>query len=481
MALKIILSVLFGLLILGIVLVVIADDGDPGRKLAWLLVITFIPVLGIILYLLFGINLRHHWIFDRKHARFRSLFEKEASPRLLQILYGTDTLSEVKEYYRQFSTMLGTMPSCAVTDGNDFELITEGSRKFELLMADLAAAKHSIHMEYFHFGNDKGSKAIREMLMEKASEGVEVRFIHENIANFPIPGRYYAKMRKAGVEVIRFTNPRSHILALTTMLNYRNHRKIVVIDGKIGYTGGMNINDNYFHRWRDTHMRITGPAVASLQYIFMDSWITGGGTLRRPLMEYFEPSLEPFRGEGHGTLMQVVPDEPDSEWGLIRMSYEWAITHARKYIWMQTPYFVPPESIMSALQAAALSGVDVRLMIPRKADNIFMGPANKAFFSKCLDAGVRVFLRNGNFMHCKTFVSDDYLSSVGTANMDNRSFSINYEVNTYIYDSPAAERAKQVFENDLRQCEEIGAASWAERPWYEKAMEYIIRLFAPLL
>lgn len=524
MALKIILSVLFGLLILGIVLVVIADDGDPGRKLAWLLVITFIPVLGIILYLLFGINLRHHWIFDRKHARFRSLFEKEASPRLLQILYGTDTLSEVKEYYRQFSTMLGTMPSCAVTDGNDFELITEGSRKFELLMADLAAAKHSIHMEYFHFGNDDSSKCIKELLMAKAREGVKVRFIHENIANLPISSKYYENMRKAGVEVVKFTNPRQHVLDMATRLNFRDHRKIVIIDGRIGYTGGMNINNHYFKEWRDTHMRITGKAVATLQYLFLDAWLTGGGAIDKPLIEFF-PQAQMQEGSSKGIgpdfrqddnmetadnrvtaenaapalqdapehieinavhpvlknkLMQIVPDEPSRVFPILQFSYEWFLLHSKKYIWLQTPYFVPTEPVMHALKAAALCGVDVRLMLPRRADNIFMRPANKAYYSEALDAGVKIFLKN-QFIHAKTFVCDDYVTSIGTANLDYRSFDIDYEVNSYIYDEETAIYYKRIFQSDLDDCREITKEEWDKRPYYKTLIDNIFRLFAPLL
>jgi len=238
---------------------------------------------------------------------------------------------------------------------------------------------------------------------------------------------------------------------------------------------------------------VTGPAVGRLQFSFIDSWITGGGSLARPLADYFPPattvlppdSLPAAATGAHplmvGKSMQVVADEPDARWGLIRMGYEWILQHAKDYVWMQTPYFVPPASVMSSLCIAALSGVDVRLMLPRKADNLLMRPANRAYLSHCLEAGVRVFLRNGNFMHCKTIVSDDYLSSVGSANMDNRSFSINFEVNTYVYDKEAALQAKGVFEEDMIQCDELSLEKWESRPWYDKATEYIVRLFSPLL
>ena len=347
--------------------------------------------------------------------------------------------------------------------------------------------------------------------MQKAAKGVKVRFIYENIANFPISSTYYKNMRKAGVEVLSFTNPRSHLLNLITKLNYRDHRKIVIIDGKIGYTGGMNINDRYFHIWRDTHLRITGPAVASLQFIFMDAWITSGGKLDRPLIDYFpianrtdeckvkeslsiktteqeekisdapEINLKGVQKILHGKLVQILPDEPDGRWPLIQMSYEWVLANAKNYIYLQTPYFIPPEPLLNAIKSAALRGVDIRLMIPAKADNFIMGPANSSYFQECIDAGLRIFLRKGEFIHSKTFVSDDYISSIGTANVDFRSFDINYEVNTYIYDDETAILNKAIFLKDLELCEEVTSEIWKTRSWFIRTAEQILRLFSPLL
>ena len=396
------------------------------------------------------------------------------------------------------------MMSLSVSDGNDFEIITSGKRKFDQLSKDILEAKESIHMEYFKFGNDKGGKAIKEILMRKAREGVKVRFILENIANFPIRPRYYNDMKEAGVEIVRFTNPRSHFLKFVTSLNYRNHRKIVVIDGRVGYTGGMNLNDNYFERWRDTHLRISGPAVASLQYAFLDSWLTGGGTLDRPLIEYYPAAASsggstaslcpstplrdrkalPLASQSEapvGKLMQIVPDEPDLEIPMLKYSYEWIIQHARKYIWLQTPYFVPPEPVLDAMKIAALSGVDIRIMLPERADNFITRPANKAYYEEILSAGVRLFLRQGEFIHAKTIVCDDYLSSIGSANIDSRSFDINYEINTYIYDEQTALECKAIYEADLEKSRELTLEEWSRRPWYNRLAESVIRLFAPLL
>ena len=561
--LQTIVTILYVLLILTVVVVILVDNGDSGRKFAWLLIIAAIPLFGILLYFMFGINYRHHWIFNRRHQKYKDIFEKETNEDLNRILFGHDTEALVREDFRPLAEMMGRGAYPSVTAGNDVEIITEGKRKFELLSQDILQARESIHMEYFHFGNDKGSRAIKELLMQKAREGVKVRFINENIANFPISSKYYDDMREAGVEVVRFTNPRAHLFDLVTTLNYRNHRKIVVIDGKIGYTGGMNINDHYFEHWRDTHMRLTGKAVASLQYAFMDSWLTGGGTIDRPMLEYYPmakelsssattsggstaslrsaPPLATLRsapvpplnvprvavvsparvvadgrpnesehsdsGSLRGTplspprgcrgvdclqsmqnmhtllnkVMQIVPDEPDLPLPMLLYSYEWAITHAKKYIWFQTPYFVPPEPVLDAMKIAALTGVDIRLMLPEAADNFIARPANRAYYEEILGAGVRIFLRQGEFIHSKTFVCDDYLSSIGSANMDARSFGINYEINTYIYDEEAALMNKAIFEKDLEKCRELTLEEWSRRPWYKRLLESVIRLFAPLL
>ena len=482
--LQLVATALYILLILTVVVVILIDKGDSGRKFAWLLIIAALPVIGILFYFLVGINYRHHWIFNRRHQKYKDFFEKGTTDALNGILFGHKAESLVREDFRPLASMMGRDTYPTVTSGNDFEIITRGRRKFELLSEDILNAKEYIHMEYFKFGNDEGGKAIKELLMRKAREGVKVRFILENIANFPIRARYYNDMRKAGVEVVRFTNPRSHFLKFVTSINFRNHRKIVVIDGKVGYTGGMNINDNYFNRWRDTHLRITGPAVASLQYAFLDSWLTAGATLDRPMIEYYPmatDSLAVSAGGSTGKLMQIVPDEPDFPLPMLMYSYEWAIQHARKYIWLQTPYFVPPEPILNAMKIAALSGVDIRIMLPERADNFITRPANRAYYEEILNAGVRLYLRQGEFIHSKTFVCDDYLSSIGSANIDSRSFDINYEINTYIYDEQTAKKCKEIYEADLEKSHELTLEEWSRRPWHNRLTESVIRLLSPLL
>lgn len=499
---NLLLSILLGLLIFGAALVILGDDGDSGTKLAWLLVITFLPVIGLLLYVMFGINYRNHWIFNKRHARSIKAWEEGAGPELRETLFGHGQEGKVREDFRPLAQMIGTHESPTVSEGNSFEIITHGQRKFDLLLRDIENAKEYVHVEYFHFGNDDSSVRIKELLMKKASEGVKVRFLFENIANFPISSHYYTNMKKAGVEVERFTNPRPHLLNLITSINYRDHRKIVIIDGRIAYTGGMNINNHYFHEWRDSHLRIEGNAVASLQYLFVDAWLTAGGNFDRPLMDYFptvkenspevpsrtisEETLSNIKLDSahpvlKGKLLQILPDEPDGNWPSIQYSYEWLFHNAKEYVWIQTPYFAPTVAILDAIKAAALRGVDVRIMVPERPDNFLLRPTNRSYFTECMEAGARFFLRGERFIHAKTIVADDYLSSVGTANLDQRSLSINYEVNTYIYDEETADVCKAIFRKDMEVCEELDLAAWARRPWYSKLVERIFRLFAPLL
>lgn len=471
-------SILLILLICGTVLVIMSSNSDSGKKVSWILVIALLPVLGIILYIVFGLDMRDPEYYLRKHKVFFDTFEKNADRRTRHLLFGKETEMKIREGYRELARLLSVGNGTTVCEDNRIEVITSGKRKFDALANDILNAKHHIHMEYFYFKKDDGSKRIKELLMQKAREGVKVRFIYENIANIKISARYYYEMKKAGVEVVKFTNPKFSLFRLSAQLNYRDHRKLVVIDGNIGYTGGMNISDDYFLRWRDTHLRITGNAVSSLQYSFMNSFITSGGRIDEDFSPYF-PEHEAF--EEGDRLVQIVPDEPDYQWPVLHMGAVWTAQHASKYLYIQTPYFVPPEPLLLALKSTALKGVDVRIMIPAKADLFFMGPANRSYFKECLEAGIKIYEKTGRFIHSKTIVSDDYLSIIGSANMDYRSLELNYEINTYIYDENMATINREIFLKDQEQCRQIVLEEWNRRPWYRKTIQAIMKLFSPLL
>ena len=443
------------------------------NKIVWIVLI--LAGVALLFWLVFGINWRSKQNCDRKHHLLRSRMQAEDTEELRRLLFSNGLTMRVEQRFQPLTMLLarGGRPSVSLSTP---QIIPSGKDKYNMLMSDLICAKESIHMEYFHFGIDKSSRKIRQVLMEKARQGVKVRFINENIANWPIPNRYFRSMRKAGVEVVNFSDSKFSLLRFLMTLSYRDHRKIVVIDNRIGYTGGMNINDHYFYQWRDTHLRLTGEAVASLQYAFLDTWLASGGQLHSAVNSFFFHLDKPSCGQSLGTLTQITPDDPTSPEPVLLTAYEWILNHAQKYVWFQSPYIAPPPSLISAMRHAAQRGVDVRVMVPEHCDTAIMRPINKSYYAELTEAGVQFYVRSGEFMHSKTIVCDDYLSCVGSANLDYRSFGIDYEINTFFYDRAVALRQKQIFENDLPICRLVIAAEAHPTPW-----QRLMRHLAPIV
>ena len=443
------------------------------NKIVWIVLI--LAGVALLFWLVFGINWRSKQNYDRKHHLLRSRMQAEDTEELRRLLFSNGLTMRVEQRFQPLTMLLarGGRPSVSLSTP---QIITSGKDKYNMLMSDLICAKESIHMEYFHFGIDKSSRKIRQVLMEKARQGVKVRFINENIANWPIPNCYFRSMRKAGVEVVNFSDSKFSLLRFLMTLSYRDHRKIVVIDNRIGYTGGMNINDHYFYQWRDTHLRLTGEAVASLQYAFLDTWLASGGQLHSAVNSFFFHLDKPSCGQSLGTLTQVTPDDPTSPEPVLLTAYEWILNHAQKSVWFQSPYIAPPPSLISAMRHAAQRGVDVRVMVPEHCDTAIMRPINKSYYAELTEAGVQFYVRSGEFMHSKTIVCDDYLSCVGSANLDYRSFGIDYEINTFFYDRAVALRQKQIFENDLPICRLVIAAEAHPTPW-----QRLMRHLAPIV
>ena len=347
-----------------------------------------------------------------------------------------------------------------VYEGNSLEIITSGLRKRELLLEDIRRAKSFIHMEYYRFGNDRAGREVRDLLLQKAAEGVEVRLLNNNLSYWlSIPSKYYRDMTRKGVEVIPFTHIRHGLGTWLYRINHQLHRKVVVIDGQVAYTGGMNLNDNYFYKWRDTHLRITGPIVEGLNASFMQSWKDSGGRFCYP-PEHYAPVPVAQEAPLRDKLMQLVSDSPEKPSSAMLEVYQWILDHARDYVYIQTPYFVPPQSLLDSLAGAVKRGVDVRLMLPHKVDTPFMGTTNRAYYQDCLKAGVRILERGGEFIHSKTLVADDEVSVVGASNLDWRSFFLNYEINTLIYDRETTVNGKEIFLSDTMQTQEVKNGSW---------------------
>ena len=477
---SIILVVIVAMLYLSIVLFILLDDGDSGWKVTWLLFIAIFPVIGIIFYLFCGVHYRRYGIMERLHGKVIRRFREEIPPELSSQIFSDSAIEQVDGLYRPLARLLlGGNPGNKLSAGNSLEIITTGERKWELLMQDIRTARKYIHIEYFRFGNDEAGREIRDLLMARAREGVKVRYVHEGFINRRIPWSYYREMQEAGIEVKRFSNPRNGLLNFWVRMDSRNHRKIVVIDGKVAYTGGMNINNNYRYKWRDTHLRLEGPVIHALQASFIDTWLTSGGTIPEPLSAYFDPEIKGGDGPLKDNLIQIATDEPDFPYPNVQLSYEWILQNVRDYIYLENPYFGPPEPVINALKAAALRGVDVRILLPSKVDTPIIGPVNRSFYTECMEAGIRIYQWKGEFIHCKTVVCDDYLTLTGASNMDVRSFQINHEVNAYVYGREMALASKEIFLKDLEQIQEVNMQEWKayrRRRWYDVLAGKILRL-----
>ncbi len=461
------------LTVISTILIIVMENRNPTKTLAWILVLFFLPAVGLVFYFLFGRNNRNERIVhvdvgEFTREIFSGLFDKEHEFEII------DNKSKVKSKYHNLVNLLENNHDSIVWYGSEVEVITSGKRKFEILLHDLENAEHHIHMEYFKFSDDQVGDRVKEILMRKAREGVEVRFIYENVGNIGTLPRYYYQMREAGVQVLPFSTAK--LPWVRRSLNYRNHRKVVVIDGKVGYMGGMNIGTEYANVWRDTHLRIQGQGVYGLQFSFLYEWYSSAGKRVDGYVNYF-PECTNYSEN----LIQIDPESPAAMFPYLLFAVNEIVNSAKEYIYIQTPYYMPSESLLQALQAAALKGVDVRLMVPKKADFFFMDYASQSYYTDSLKAGIRIYEYQHVFLHAKTIVSDDYLSFIGSANMNLRSLELSYEINSYIYDEKIASCNKAIFEEDMKNCEEIIWEKWIKRPWWRKLLESVFRLFSPLM
>ena len=342
------------------------------------------------------------------------------------------------------------------------EIIHSGERKWELLLADLEQASSSICLEYYSFADDNSGREVRDVLVRKAREGVPVRLIVENVVHGFASRRFFTEMKKAGVEV-RFFTDLDRWDAISG-IDCRDHRKIVVIDSRIGYLGGMNLTDDYHYRWRDTHLRLEGTSVAQLEYIFHRMWVALGGSGAQEDL----PSFQPDDG------IEIVAGGP--AYPIFVKKYLQALQTARAYAYLETPYFCPPDTLVSALQTAASRGVDVRIIIPEKTDHGFMDLANQSFFPELLEAGIRIYEYLPRFDHSKVFLFDDAQCWIGSVNFDNRSLYLDYEVCACIYDVATVIAQKTCFLDLLKECRELSATEAAIRSKGQRFREKLVRL-----
>ncbi|ARK21410.1 cardiolipin synthase [Sporosarcina ureae] len=463
------------------VALIFLERRDPTSTWAWLLVLFFIPILGFVIYLLLGRQLRQKHLF-RWEGRNKIGIEKLINYQLEAIENETFEFlkTDTEEYGDMIYLHLRNNHS-VLTQDNDMQIFTDGQEKFEALLEDLEHARDHIHIQYYIFRLDGIGKRIEELLIRKAKSGVKVRMLFDDIGSRGLHVRHFRELITSGGEVAAFFP--ALLPLINPRLNYRNHRKIVIIDGRIGYIGGFNVGDEYlglskkFGYWRDTHLRIEGSAVHPLQTRFILDWNQASPRTNIQYDERFFPAI-PRKGT---VGMQIVSSGPDSEWEDIKDGYLKMIFLAKDYIYIQTPYFIPDTSMLDALRIACLSGVDVRIMIPNKPDHMFVYWATYSNIGLLLKAGARVYIYENGFIHAKQIVVDDQVSSVGTANIDVRSFRLNFEVNAFIYDREKSHELAEIFEEDIQNSTELTLDAYLERERLIKVKESISRLLSPIL
>lgn len=473
------LSALFTLYTIAIAVIIFIENKSPQKTVAWLLILFINPVIGFILYLFLGQNIRKKKIFKNEN-NIRSKSLKDIAEIQMNAVKETDIFSEDKHALKKrlISLILNNSKS-PVTINNRSKILTNGYSKFNELKKDLLKAQKHIHIEYFIVKNDNIGNEIKDILIKKAKEGLEVRFIYDSVGSWKLGKKYINDLKDAGVDVVGYLPV--FLPQLSRDLNYRNHRKIIVIDGSIGFTGGINIGDEYLGKdkkmgfWRDTHMKIEGEAVYELQNIFINDWYFCTKENLEDL-KYF-PKLQ-YYGE---QLIQIASSGPDTEWQSILQSYFSLITFATDRVWITTPYLIPDESIIMALKTTALSDVDVRIIIPDIADHIVAFWGSRAYVEELLKAGVKIYLYQKGFVHAKTLLIDDIAASVGTANLDNRSFHINFEVNAFVYEIEMAKRLEKDFLVDFENCEELTYEEYKNRGILQKIKESIGKILSPIL
>ncbi len=467
-------SVIFNILyfgaVIGTIIVVILDNRQPVKTMAWILILMFLPIVGLVFYYFFGRSQRRERLISKKG--YGRLLKKPMAEYLSQ------NLSASPVEYARLIHLFQHISQAFLFEGNRIDVYTTGDSKLQALLRELQRAKYHIHMEYYIIEDDPVGRLVRDVLIERSRAGVEVRFIYDDVGCWHVPARFFEEMRDAGIEVRSFLKVRFPLF--TSKVNYRNHRKIVVVDGRVGFIGGMNLAQRYMRGfswgiWRDTHIRVEGKAVHGLQTAFLLDWYFVDRTLITAT-RYF-PKLETCGS----SMAQIVTSDPVGSWREIMQGLLMSITCARKYFYIQTPYFLPTEQVLTALQVAALAGVDVRLMLPRRADNRFTHLGSRSYLADVLRAGVKVYFYEKGFLHSKLMVSDDTLSTVGSTNLDFRSFEHNFEANAFIYGTETALQMKEIFLQDQRDSTQVFLKGWEKRSWRQKAMESVVRLLAPLL
>jgi len=475
-----VLLAIYGITVLATAAIVVHEKRDPVRTASWVLVLFLLPIIGIVLYIYFGQNYRKEKIFSRKGLRDIEQIGLISDAQLIRLNRNDFPDNPNISKYIKIIKLLLNNSKALLSERNAVKVLNSGKETFANLLVDLSSASSSIHLAYYILSDDVIGNEIKDILIAKANLGVEVRVIFDDVGSWSLPKSYTRQLKDNGIEIFSFMEVK--FPWFTSKVNYRNHRKIVIIDGKIGYVGGVNVADRYIEGnlklgiWRDTHLKVEGDAVRSLQAIFFIDWYFVTKQQFTDRQKYFPATTTQDKH-----LVQITACGPDSDWASIMQAYFLAIATAKEHIYISTPYFMPNESILTALKTASLSGVDVRILLPGRSDSKMVYWGTLSYLSELLEAGIDVYLYEEGFNHSKIIMIDGCFSSVGTANMDMRSFEDNFEVNAIIYDPEITMELENHFLTDLKVSRKIILEEWEDRPLRKSFLESVARLFTPLL
>ena len=472
-------SLVFLVTAIPVAIMIILEKRSPFKTAAWVLALILLPVFGVVFYLFFGQEYRKKKLYSRKGLKSLNRYRQLSFRQLRQFEQSLQKLVPIVREKENIIRLLLKNSNALLTTGNTLKVLNNAEETYNSIFQAIEKAKHHIHLEYYIIDDDKIGNRLKNLLIEKSRQGVEVRVIIDDVGCWSLSKRFIGDLRKNGVEIYSFMEVR--FPRLTSKVNYRNHRKIVVIDGKTGFTGGINFADRYLKGvkdigpWRDTHLKIEGDAVGCLQMVFSSDWyfvihenLTG--------RKYF-----PILKETNGTPVQISASGPDSDWDSINQAFFAALAGAKSRIYIATPYLMPPLEIIYALKTAALSNVDVRILMPEKSDSVIPHWSSFSYIEELLEAGVRVFFYQTGFIHSKYILVDEVFSTVGTTNLDFRSLETNFEVNAFIYDEGFTTELEKQFKTDLKNSREIKLEGWKQRKWHLKLRESLAHLVSPLM
>ena len=485
---SLLVEILYYVILIAVVLRVIYDTENSSKTLGYLLLITFLPVVGMVFYFLVGMNYRKRKIYAKKMKADKKFAEALRKKHFEDAENLKEDTEDSVEGGDKLAKLLFNSNRSPLTTDNEVEVLINGENKFPVVLEILESAKEYIHLEYYIYADDETGKKIEEVLIRKAKEGVKVRMIYDDLGSRGIRRGMAKRLKKAGVEIYPFYE--INFLLFANRVNYRNHRKIIIADGQQAFVGGINVSNDYVNSekeanqkdklfWRDTHLQLRGTAVWYLQYLFLLDWNYCAEQDLKPDKKFF-PDIDTSDLKDP-KIVQIASGGPDSDTPAIQHSMMQAINLAQKEVLITTPYFIPGDSLMDTIEICVRSGITVKMLLPGKSDSKIVKAASCSYYDRLLTAGVEIYEYQRGFVHAKTMVVDNTVSIVGTANMDIRSFDLNFEVNAIVYDDEIAEKLTDAFNDDLKDSVRITKEEWEKRSKFKQFLHNLARLLSPVL